>query len=178
MRAAYELCSSLDADAAWRWVDGQLLYAGKAETGFKQEMLYELRERLDPYIRKASEYLARRALKLVRRVHGAIFHHMGPLPPIPTSVHELKIGRSEGGEGTRLSDQERSRQLAEGDRRQRNSHHGTDRAEDDSRCGTPLRQRPGAAIGSYSSEPLHVVSNDESDHQASRWTWRRAHPRT
>jgi bifunctional non-homologous end joining protein LigD len=32
----------------------QLLYAGKAQTGFKQEMLYDLRERLDPYIRKTS----------------------------------------------------------------------------------------------------------------------------
>jgi bifunctional non-homologous end joining protein LigD len=180
-----------------RWVDGQLLYAGKAETGFKQEMLYELRERLDPYIRKtaplsvpvkkpkatwvepvveaeieynnltagnilrmpvfkgvrddlrkeassnarrrsnarpavpranilqwlpdatapskeelsvywrrvekqALEYLARRPLKLVRRVHGTIFYHMGPLPPIPSSVHELKIRKREGGEGTRL----------------------------------------------------------------------------
>jgi bifunctional non-homologous end joining protein LigD len=180
-----------------RWVDGQLLYAGKAETGFKQEMLYELRERLDPYIRKTSplavpvkkpkatwvepviqaeieytnltagnilrmpvfkgirddlgktartnarrrssarpavpranilqwlphatapskeelatywhrvarpalEYLARRPLKLVRRVHGTIFYHMGPLPPIPTAVHELKIRKREGGEGTRL----------------------------------------------------------------------------
>jgi bifunctional non-homologous end joining protein LigD len=180
-----------------RWVNGQLLYAGKAETGFKQEMLYELRERLDSHIRKTSplsvpvkkpkatwvdpvveaeieynnltagnilrmpvfkgirddlgkaaptsvrrrsnarsavpranilqwlpdatapskeelavywrrvekpalEYLARRPLKLVRRVHGTIFYHMGPLPPIPTSVHELKIRKRAGGEGTRL----------------------------------------------------------------------------
>jgi len=37
-----------------RWEGGKLLYAGKAQTGFKQEMLYELRERLDPYIRKTS----------------------------------------------------------------------------------------------------------------------------
>lgn len=37
-----------------RWENGKLLYAGKAQTGFKQEMLYELRERLDPYIRKTS----------------------------------------------------------------------------------------------------------------------------
>ena len=37
-----------------RWEGDQLLYAGKAQTGFKQRMLYELRERLDPYIRKTS----------------------------------------------------------------------------------------------------------------------------
>jgi bifunctional non-homologous end joining protein LigD len=34
-----------------RWEGDQLIYAGKAQTGFKQRMLYELRERLDPYIR-------------------------------------------------------------------------------------------------------------------------------
>ncbi len=37
-----------------RWEGRQLLYAGKAQTGFKHRMLYELRERLDPYIRKTS----------------------------------------------------------------------------------------------------------------------------
>src|SRR5882757_9068254 len=37
-----------------RWKGDQLLYAGKAQTGFKRSMLYELRERLDPYIRKTS----------------------------------------------------------------------------------------------------------------------------
>lgn len=37
-----------------RWEGDQLLYAGKAQTGFQQRMLYELRERLDPYIRKDS----------------------------------------------------------------------------------------------------------------------------
>ena len=37
-----------------RWEGDQLIYAGKAQTGFKQRMLYELRERLDPYIRKTS----------------------------------------------------------------------------------------------------------------------------
>jgi ATP-dependent DNA ligase len=48
----------IEADAAavyvGRWEGDQLVYAGKAQTGFKQRMLYELRERLDPYIRKAS----------------------------------------------------------------------------------------------------------------------------
>jgi len=37
-----------------RWEGERLLYAGKAQTGFRQHMLYELRERLDPYIRKTS----------------------------------------------------------------------------------------------------------------------------
>lgn len=37
-----------------RWEGDQLLYAGKAQTGFQRSMLYELRERLDPYIRKTS----------------------------------------------------------------------------------------------------------------------------
>jgi bifunctional non-homologous end joining protein LigD len=33
-----------------RYEHGKLLYAGKAQTGFKNEDLYELRERLDPYV--------------------------------------------------------------------------------------------------------------------------------
>ncbi len=37
-----------------RWEDGKLLYAGKAQTGFKTEDLYRLRERLDPHIIKTS----------------------------------------------------------------------------------------------------------------------------
>jgi len=37
-----------------RWEGDRLLYAGKAQTGFKQTMLYDLRERLDPYIRTSS----------------------------------------------------------------------------------------------------------------------------
>lgn len=37
-----------------RWEGNKLLYAGKAQTGFKQTMLYDLRERLDPYIRQTS----------------------------------------------------------------------------------------------------------------------------
>jgi bifunctional non-homologous end joining protein LigD len=51
---------------------------------------------------RALPHLARRPLKLVRRVHGTIFYHMGPLPPIPSSVRQLKIEKREGGEGTRL----------------------------------------------------------------------------
>jgi bifunctional non-homologous end joining protein LigD len=37
-----------------KWEGDKLLYAGKAETGFKQEELYRLRERLDPHIINSS----------------------------------------------------------------------------------------------------------------------------
>lgn len=37
-----------------RYEDGRLLYAGKAQTGFKTDQLYDLREKLDPYIRPTS----------------------------------------------------------------------------------------------------------------------------
>jgi bifunctional non-homologous end joining protein LigD len=181
-----------------RWNDDRLLYAGKAQTGFTNAQLYEIRERLDPLIRKTSplaipikkpkatwveplveaevqysgftsdgllrapvfkglredlapgiaapkrtmravrslavrkenilqllpdavvptkeqlaaywkkvaaralRYLARRPLKLVRSVHGTTFYHKDRLPPIPSSVHSLKIKKREGGEGTRV----------------------------------------------------------------------------
>jgi len=180
-----------------RWDQGRLLYAGKAQTGFKQPMLYDLRERLDPYIRptsplsvpvakpkatwvepvlpaeiaysamtadkllrapvfkgirddllsatltarrnrrasgprvpkenilqllpdavvpsklqlaaywhtvaaRALKYLARRPLKLVRHTHDTTFYHKGQLPPVPPSVHQLRIEKREGGAGTRL----------------------------------------------------------------------------
>lgn len=180
-----------------RWEEGKLLYAGKAETGFKRQMLYDLRERLDPHIRKTSplsvavkkpkatwvepvaeaeieystltagnilrmpvfkgirddlsrhaparntrttnrrpavprqnilqllpdamapskeqlafywrrvgaralQYLGERPLKLVRHVHGTTYYHRGSLPPRPESVHELRIKKREGGEGTRV----------------------------------------------------------------------------
>lgn len=178
-----------------RYEDGRLLYGGKAQTGFKTEQLYELREKLDPYIRATSplaepidkpkatwvepklcaevEYssvtthgrlrapvykglredlsdtapvhrrrtrstrvkrenilqllpdaappdwndlarywqrahrdalthLARRPLKLVRHVGGETFYHKGPLPEVPPAVHQLKIRKREGGEGTRV----------------------------------------------------------------------------
>ena len=180
-----------------RWEGGKLLYAGKAQTGFTQKALYDLRERLDPYIRKTSplsvavkkpkatwvepvvnaeiqfsgitsdgllrapvykgvrddlaakpqsstrltrsnkpavprenilqllpdavvptkeelraywrkvakqalKYLGRRPLKLVRSVHGTVFYHKGSFPPIPDSVHQLKVRKREGGEGVRL----------------------------------------------------------------------------
>ena len=50
----------------------------------------------------ALEYLGRRPLKLVRSVHGTTFYHMGPLPPIPAGVHQLRIEKRKGGEGTRV----------------------------------------------------------------------------
>jgi bifunctional non-homologous end joining protein LigD len=52
--------------------------------------------------KQALEHLARRPLKLVRRVGHTIFYHKGPLPPVPDSVHQLKIHKREGGEGVRL----------------------------------------------------------------------------
>jgi bifunctional non-homologous end joining protein LigD len=50
----------------------------------------------------ALDYLGRRPLKLVRSVHGTTFYHMGRLPPIPPAVHQLRIEKREGGEGTRV----------------------------------------------------------------------------
>jgi bifunctional non-homologous end joining protein LigD len=181
--------------------DGQLLYAGKAQTGFTNAQLYAIRERLDPFIRRttpldvsikkpkatwveprveaevefsgftsdgllrapvfkglredlspstpkpektkvtttryrklavpkenilqllpdavvptteqlsaywkkvakrALPYLANRPLKLVRSVKGTTFYHRGALPRIPSSVHQLKMTKREGGEGIRV----------------------------------------------------------------------------
>ncbi len=50
----------------------------------------------------ALEHLARRPLKLVRRVGHTIFYHKGPLPPVPDTVRQLRIHKREGGEGVRL----------------------------------------------------------------------------
>jgi bifunctional non-homologous end joining protein LigD len=53
--------------------------------------------------KKALPHLGHRPLKLVRRVHGTTFYHKGPLPKdIPPAVHQLRIKKREGGEGTRL----------------------------------------------------------------------------
>jgi bifunctional non-homologous end joining protein LigD len=53
--------------------------------------------------RKAMAHLGHRPLKLVRHVHGTTFYHKGKLPKdIPTTVHQLKIEKREGGQGTRL----------------------------------------------------------------------------
>jgi bifunctional non-homologous end joining protein LigD len=50
----------------------------------------------------ALEHLGNRPLKLVRNVHGTVFYHKGPLPPVPDSVHQLRIEKREGGEGVRV----------------------------------------------------------------------------
>jgi bifunctional non-homologous end joining protein LigD len=51
---------------------------------------------------KALPHLGHRPLKLVRHVNGVTFYHKGRLPPVPKSVHQLKVQKREGGEGTRL----------------------------------------------------------------------------
>ncbi len=51
---------------------------------------------------QALEHLGRRPLKLVMHRHGTTYFHMGPLPPVPESVHQLRIRKREGGEGVRL----------------------------------------------------------------------------
>jgi bifunctional non-homologous end joining protein LigD len=51
---------------------------------------------------RALEHLGRRPLKLVLNRHGTTYYHKGPLPLVPTSVHQLRIEKREGGEGVRL----------------------------------------------------------------------------
>ena len=64
------------------------------------------KEELAVYWRKvagrALKHLGRRPLKLVLHRHGTTYFHMGPLPPVPASVHQLRIRKREGGEGVRL----------------------------------------------------------------------------
>jgi bifunctional non-homologous end joining protein LigD len=53
--------------------------------------------------KKALPHLGNRPLKLVRHVHRTTFYHKGPLPKdIPKAVHQLRIEKREGGQGTRL----------------------------------------------------------------------------
>jgi bifunctional non-homologous end joining protein LigD len=53
--------------------------------------------------KKALPHLGHRPLKLVRHVHGTTFYHKGPLPKdIPKAVHQVRIEKREGGQGTRL----------------------------------------------------------------------------
>ncbi len=52
--------------------------------------------------KRALIYLGRRPLKLVRHTHSTTFYHMGPLPPIPKTVHQLHIEKRQGGEGVRV----------------------------------------------------------------------------
>ncbi|MDG4910015.1 DNA ligase D [Mesorhizobium sp. WSM4898] len=51
---------------------------------------------------QALVHLGRRPLKLVRHAFGATFYHKGPLPEIPAAVHQLRVEKREGGEGTRV----------------------------------------------------------------------------
>jgi bifunctional non-homologous end joining protein LigD len=64
------------------------------------------REHLAEYWTKVADralpYLANRPLKLVRHLKGTTFYHMGPLPPIPAAVHQLKLEKRKGGEGVRV----------------------------------------------------------------------------
>ena len=64
------------------------------------------KEELAAYWRRvwkpALKHLGHRPLKLVRHVHGITFYHMGPLPPLPSSVRQLRLKKREGGTGTRL----------------------------------------------------------------------------
>jgi hypothetical protein len=71
------------------------------------EVVTPSKDELASYWRKVSRrallYLARRPLKLVRRVHGTTFYHKGSLPKeIPDAMHQLRIEKREGGSGTRL----------------------------------------------------------------------------
>jgi bifunctional non-homologous end joining protein LigD len=63
-------------------------------------------EALAAYWRRVAKhalpYLARRPLTLVRHINGVTFFHKGPLPPVPTSVHQLRMRKSGGEKGTRL----------------------------------------------------------------------------
>jgi len=52
--------------------------------------------------KRALRYLGNRPLKLVRHTHATTFYHKGRLPPIPDSVHQLRIQKREGGEGVRV----------------------------------------------------------------------------
>jgi len=50
----------------------------------------------------ALRYIGRRPLMLVRRMGGKAYFHEGPLPPIPETVHQLRMEKAEGGEGIRV----------------------------------------------------------------------------
>ncbi|RWA69302.1 DNA ligase D [Mesorhizobium sp.] len=51
---------------------------------------------------QALVHLGRRPLKIVRHTFGTTFYHKGMLPEIPAAVHQLRIKKREGGEGTRV----------------------------------------------------------------------------
>lgn len=86
----------------------------KPKAGVPRENILQLlpnavvpsKQELEAYWRKvgkrALEHLGHRPLKLVRHTHGTTFYHKGKLPPVPKSIHQFKIEKREGGEGTRL----------------------------------------------------------------------------
>ncbi|UPJ44234.1 DNA ligase D [Bradyrhizobium sp. 40] len=89
--------------------------AGRLKLGVPRENILQLlpeavapsKEQLADYWtrvwKKALPHLGHRPLKLVRHVHGTTFYHKGPLPKdIPAAVHQLRIQKREGGQGTRL----------------------------------------------------------------------------
>ncbi|MGL3104788.1 DNA ligase D [Bradyrhizobium sp. BR 1432] len=89
--------------------------AGRPKLGIPKENILQLlpdavvpsKEELAKYWkrvwRKALPHLGNRPLKLVRHVHGTTFYHKGPLPKdIPHAVHQLRLRKREGGQGTRL----------------------------------------------------------------------------
>ncbi|MCK1438655.1 DNA ligase D [Bradyrhizobium sp. 15] len=89
--------------------------AGRPKLGVPRENILQLlpeavapsKEELADYWRrvwkKALPHLGHRPLKLVRHVQGTTFYHKGPLPKdIPAAVHQLRIQKREGGQGTRL----------------------------------------------------------------------------
>jgi bifunctional non-homologous end joining protein LigD len=86
----------------------------RSEHGVPRENILQLlpdavapsKEELSAYWSKsyksALKYLRGRPLKLVRHTHGITFYHRGQLPPVPSSVHQLRIEKREGGEGVRV----------------------------------------------------------------------------
>jgi len=51
---------------------------------------------------RALPYIGGRPLTLVRRMGGKAYFHEGPLPPVPPTVHQLRIEKREGGQGVRV----------------------------------------------------------------------------
>src|SRR4051794_9062453 len=89
--------------------------AGRPKLGVPRENILQLlpdavvpsKEELADYWckvwKKALPHLGHRPLKLVRHVDGTTFYHKGPLPKdIPAAVHQLRIQKREGGQGTRM----------------------------------------------------------------------------
>lgn len=86
----------------------------EVQSGVPREIILQLlpqavapsKEELARYWERVADqaliHLGRRPLKLVRHVSGITFYHKGRLPPIPASVHQLRVQKREGGEGVRV----------------------------------------------------------------------------